>query len=86
MWEPDAAWREAAACSGVESGIFFPASEDESAAKAAKAVCADCPVIEACLQYALVTNQAAGVWGGLDAAERRRMRRRLRDRERRRAS
>jgi WhiB family redox-sensing transcriptional regulator len=41
---------------------------------------------DACLQYAISTNQAAGVWGGLDANERRRLRRRLRDRERRKAS
>ncbi|MFV1969898.1 MAG: WhiB family transcriptional regulator [Acidimicrobiia bacterium] len=86
MWEPDVGWREAAACSGVESDTFFPASEEESAAAAAKRICAECPVSEACLQYALVTNQAAGVWGGLDSGERRRMRRRLRDRERRKAS
>ncbi len=86
MWEPDAGWRESAACSGVESDTFFPASEEESAARAAKKICAECPVAEACLQYALATNQAAGVWGGLDAGERRRMRRRLRDRERRKAS
>jgi len=86
MWEPDAGWRESAACSGVESDTFFPTSEEEPAAKAAKRICAECPVQEACLQYALSTNQAAGVWGGLDASERRRMRRRLRDRERRKAS
>ncbi len=86
MWEPDADWREAAACSGVDSDTFFPASEEESAAVAAKKICTECPVAEACLQYALATNQAAGVWGGLDSGERRRMRRRMRDRERRKAS
>lgn len=86
MWESDADWREAAACSGVESDIFFPASEEESATEEARAICAECPVREACLSYALTTNQSAGVWGGMDAGERRRMRRRLRDRERRKAS
>jgi WhiB family redox-sensing transcriptional regulator len=86
MWEPDADWRKSAACSGVESDTFFPASEEETAANSARAICAECPVQEACLQYALSTNQTAGVWGGLDAGERRRMRRRLRDRERRKAS
>ena len=87
MWEPDTNWRSDAACTGVDSEIFFPALEDDpEAAEKAKAICAECPVREACLQYALATNQAAGVWGGLDAAERRRMRRRIRDRERRKAS
>ena len=87
MWEPDVSWREQAACSGVDSDIFFPASEDdEQATGQAKAICQECPVREACLQYALATNQSAGVWGGLDAGDRRRMRRRIRDRERRKAS
>ncbi len=87
MWEPDVSWREQAACSGVDSDLFFPASEDDvQATNQAKAICAECPVREACLQYALATNQSAGVWGGLDAGDRRRMRRRIRDRERRKAS
>jgi WhiB family redox-sensing transcriptional regulator len=87
MWEPDTNWRSDAACTGVDSEIFFPVLEDDpEAAAKAKSICAECPVREACLQYALATNQAAGVWGGLDAAERRRMRRRIRDRERRKAS
>lgn len=87
MWEPDVSWRADAACSGVDSDVFFPASEeDEQAVAQAKAICAECPVREACLQYALATNQSAGVWGGLDAGDRRRMRRRIRDRERRKAS
>lgn len=87
MWEPDVDWRSEAACSGVDSDIFFPAAEEDLEATAqAKAICETCPVREACLQYALATNQSAGVWGGLDAGERRRMRRRIRDRERRKAS
>ncbi len=86
MCEPDVDWRKGAACNGVDSEIFFPASEEPPAAARAKEICAECPVQEACLQYALSTNQAAGVWGGLDANERRRLRRRLRDRERRKAS
>lgn len=86
MWEPDEGWREDAACAGVPTDLFFPLSEDPEAAAAAKAVCAQCPVQEACLRYALATNQTEGVWGGLDANERRRLRRRLRDRRRRMAS
>ena len=86
MWEPVVDWRKDAACNGVASDIFFPASEEPPAAVRAKEICAECPVQEACLQYSLSTNQSAGVWGGLDANERRRLRRRLRDRERRKAS
>ncbi len=83
MWEPDEEWRDDAACAGSDNDAFFPIGEDEEAAAAAKAVCAVCPVREACLQYALFTNQTEGVWGGMTGPERRRLRRRLRERQRR---
>ena len=86
VWQTETGWRESAACNGVDSDVFFPASDDESASAKAKEICESCPVREACLSYSLTTNQSAGVWGGLDANERRRMRRRIRDRERRKAS
>jgi WhiB family redox-sensing transcriptional regulator len=51
---------------------------------AAKEICGSCPVNEECLQYALETNQEAGVWGGYAEDERRRLRKRwLADRRRR---
>lgn len=83
MWEPTEGWREDAACGGFDSALFFPAGEEDSLAAAAKAICASCSVAEECLQYAIATNQSEGVWGGMTGAERRRLRRRLRDRERR---
>lgn len=83
QYEPDEGWRNAAACAGLDSDIFFPTTEDQAATERAKSICEACPVREACLQYALSTNQSDGVWGGLDAQERRRLRRRIRDRERR---
>lgn len=83
MWEPDEGWRNDAACSGADADLFFPIGEDDEAAAAAKDVCAQCPVREACLGYALTTNQTEGVWGGMTGPERRRLRRRIRERERR---
>jgi WhiB family transcriptional regulator, redox-sensing transcriptional regulator len=83
LQEPVEGWRSAAACAGSDSEVFFPAPEDQAGIDRAKAICESCPVREACLQYALSTNQSDGVWGGLDAQERRRLRRRIRDRERR---
>ncbi len=83
MWEPDEGWRDDAACAGTDSDLFFPVGEDDEAASAAKGVCAQCPVREACLRYALATNQTEGVWGGMTGPERRRLRRRIRERERR---
>ncbi len=86
LWESGETWRGEAACAEVPSEVFFPAGEEPEAAAAAKAVCARCPVSEECLRFALATNQTEGVWGGLDANERRRLRRRIRDRRRRMAS
>lgn len=85
LFEPDEDWRELAACSGADSDLFFAVAEDSPASEKAKAICAACPVQEACLQYAIATNQTDGIWGGMTATDRRRLRRRLRDRERRQA-
>ncbi|MGH3169119.1 MAG: WhiB family transcriptional regulator [Trebonia sp.] len=67
-------WREAAACRSAEPELFFPVSAvGQSAAEAerAKAVCARCPVRRECLQFALATRQAYGIWGGMSERERR---------------
>jgi WhiB family redox-sensing transcriptional regulator len=64
--------------------MFFPASDAD--AGDAKAVCANCPVREQCLEWALATRQEEGVWGGLTDNERRRLRRRRRDAARRAAA
>jgi WhiB family redox-sensing transcriptional regulator len=86
FFDAEEPWYEEAACASYPAEAFFPPSDAPSAANAAKAICAGCPVREECLSFALETAQAEGVWGGMDAGERRRLRRRLRDRERRRAS
>lgn len=83
LWEPDEGWREQAACGGADAAIFFPAGEDEALVGAARAICARCPVSDECLRYALATNQTEGIWGGMTGSERRRLRRRIRDRQRR---
>ncbi len=40
----------------------------------ARRVCGQCPVTGDCLEFALATNQEAGVWGGLTEDDRRRLR------------
>jgi WhiB family redox-sensing transcriptional regulator len=67
-------WKLKAACRNLDTSMFFP--DTEADADAAKDVCAQCPVREACLEYALATRQHDGVWGGLTESERRRVRRR----------
>jgi WhiB family redox-sensing transcriptional regulator len=77
-------WRDDAACRDLDTAIFFP--ETDEAAAAAQAICATCPVREACLEFALVTRQDDGVWGGMTENERRRLRRRRQEAARRRAA
>ncbi len=64
-------WRQHAACRGADPDIFYPATDEE--AEEAKAVCATCPVRQACLEYALANRERDGVWGGLTERERRRV-------------
>jgi len=74
----DERWREEAACRHSDPNLFFPAGNTGAALDnidAAKAVCGSCPVAEACLRFALATNQDDGIWGGRDEVERRRLRR-----------
>lgn len=73
----DIRWREDAACRGVDTNVFFPVTDEE--AGPAQAICATCPVREECLEFALMTRQEDGVWGGLTETERRRLRRRRRE-------
>ena len=83
-------WRTRAACRSLPADLFFPSGELEDQAvvqaEEAKAVCARCPVRVACLEFAIATNQPYGVWGGLNASERRSLRRRRMAERRRQAS
>lgn len=64
-------WQNRAACRGVDTNVFFPATEEE--ADPAKAICDVCPVREACLEHALADREREGVWGGATERERRRI-------------
>lgn len=86
FFDAQESWYEDAACASYPAEVFFPPGEVPLAANQAKAICDGCPVREECLSFALETAQAEGVWGGMDAGERKRLRRRTRDRARRRAS
>lgn len=67
-------WQDRARCVGTASEVFFPEGGDT---RRAKAFCAGCPVWSECLLFGL--NEDHGVWGGLNRAERTRLRR-LRER------
>ena len=64
-------WRQLAACRGVEPETFYPITDEE--AEEAKVICADCPVREICLDFALTNRERDGVWGGATERERRRI-------------
>jgi len=69
-------WRGNAACAGLPHAIFFPVGETtEEAIANAKKICSLCPVIDDCLEFALETNQRAGIWGGTAEEDRKALRR-----------
>jgi len=68
-----ATWRKRAACRGIDVEIFYPPTEEEVDAAAAKAVCDGCSVRQACLEYALAHREREGIWGGATERERRRI-------------
>ncbi len=79
-------WRNSAACRDTAPDLFFPVGQTGPAITHianAKAVCSECDVKMECLEYALMTNQDAGIWGGLTEDERRKIRRERRKMNRR---
>ena len=71
-------WRKDARCRDTDSGLFFPVGTTGLAVEQianAKDVCNTCACREACLEFALSTNQDTGVWGGTSEEERRVIRR-----------
>jgi WhiB family redox-sensing transcriptional regulator len=67
-------WTERAACADTDTSVFFPG--DGERGTAAKKICAECPVIDMCLEYALSMNDRNGIWGGMSSRERDQIRRR----------
>jgi WhiB family redox-sensing transcriptional regulator len=70
-WELPGAWAESAACSYTDPDLWFPEQGQAAMARAAKAICAACPVRAECLGYALRRGEVHGIWGGLDYIQRR---------------
>jgi WhiB family redox-sensing transcriptional regulator len=68
-------WMESAACIDMPLDMFVPGPGRLGAADTRKAVaiCRQCPVRQACLDYALEHPDMAGVWGGTSHRERNRI-------------
>lgn len=71
-------WQDSALCAQTDPDMWFP--EKGGSTRAAKAICASCPVRAECLDYALEHEDigAHGIWGGLSEVERRGLKRQLR--------
>lgn len=73
---PTDGWQRDAACRDADPELFF--SNDDRDRDAAMALCGDCPVRTECLEHALTTREAYGIWGGTDEHDRKRLVRRRR--------
>jgi WhiB family redox-sensing transcriptional regulator len=69
-----AGWVEQALCRKFnDPKIWFPdEAGDTEAAQEAKEICKQCPVIEACLEWAIDNNEQ-GIWGGMGISQRARL-------------
>jgi WhiB family redox-sensing transcriptional regulator len=65
-------WMDEGLCRQTDPDLFI--LEKGESSKPAKKICAQCPVIEQCLAYALA-NPVRGVYGGLTKKERNRLKR-----------
>lgn len=61
-------------CLGTDPEAFFPNAGGNSETRAAKRSCASCLHMDECLEWGL-HHEAAGIWGGLSAHEREKVRR-----------
>jgi transposase-like protein len=59
-----------AACGENDLELFYPEPGDQAAKQAAKAICAACPVKDACLEMALAIGDQHAILGGTTPAER----------------
>lgn len=70
----DDVWRLHAACKdwpGASMDLFFPDDGHRETTQAARRICAACPVVADCLDYALVNHVRDGIWGGASERQRR---------------
>ncbi|MCV7064515.1 WhiB family transcriptional regulator [Mycolicibacterium houstonense] len=84
-------WRLQARCRGMDPALFFHPDGERGQARArraecARAICAQCPVVQACRRYSLERNERFGVWGGVSEEERELILNNPRDRNRHRPS
>lgn len=68
--------RTTAECRNHDHELWFPLSERPSAQpgiEKAKTICFSCPLVDACLEYAIEFHMEFGIWGGHTSRERQRL-------------
>jgi len=68
-------WITQAACTGLDTELFFPPHGDSTHGSQAKQICNGCPVVTDCLLYALTDLQLVGVWGATSHKQRKQIHR-----------
>ena len=81
-FEENYRWQEEALCRGLDVELFFLPDNCRERAKyerieKAKSICSACPVLAACRDFAIKSEQPYGVWGGLSEEERQTIIRRI---------
>jgi WhiB family transcriptional regulator, redox-sensing transcriptional regulator len=75
----DLEWLAAGSCRDLPADFFFP--HDGVGVEAAQRICANCPVKDPCLEYALTNRISQGVWGGASERQRRKLNRQRKARD-----
>ena len=83
-WIPDAPWMNDAKCRGMSSELFFGKEYEgrqrhrpsltSIEVRRAKAICAICPVMQECFDFAIENEEEYGIWGGTTRTERQQFR------------
>jgi WhiB family redox-sensing transcriptional regulator len=73
MIEYDTDWRADGACLAADPDLFFPIAVGTAAGQEtsrALSICDGCQVKRQCLEFAMRTGEANGIWGGTTPEER----------------
>jgi len=68
--DPETTWMSWAICPETDPTLF-DSTNNTGAIRKAKRICANCPVRDECLEWAIERDER-GIWGGLTEPERRR--------------
>jgi len=66
-------WMESGSCASSDGDAWFADKGQGDLTRLAKRICAECPVKQLCLAYAVEERITEGIWGGVSPRPRRRM-------------